>query len=156
SGLRRSPSAAPGLRSRHAANPYTTALAEHPLGAAGGASRTPRRTSLWGGSRAGTQDTSCGSLPAAGSAQGRNRGPRLTAWESPGQEPEVGRASGPLSGLSLSQFQAPCPPGLSTAPEPGDLLTVATWHRGCFLLWPHIHKGGLSRLVGARSRSALP
>src|SRR5215470_15330009 len=79
-------------------------------------------------------------LPAAGAAKGRNRGPRLTAWESPGQEPEVGRAPGPLSGLSLSQVQAPCPPGVRSAPEPGDLLTVPTRHRGCFILWPHIQR----------------
>src|SRR5215470_14175432 len=95
-------------------------------------------------------------LPAAGSAKGRNRGPRLTARESPGQEPEVGRATGLMSGVFLSQVQAPCPPGVRTAPEPGDLLTVPTWHRGCFVLWPHIQRDGSSRRVGAQRSSALP
>ena len=75
------------------------------------------------------------------------------AWS---RTPGMGCAPGPLSGLSLSQFQAPCPPGLSTAPEPGDLLTVRMWHRECFVLWPHIHSDGPARLVGAQSSSALP
>src|SRR5215831_8348476 len=61
------------------------------------------------------------------------------AWS---RTPGMGCAPGPLSGLSLSQFQAPCPPGTNTAPEPGDLLTVRMWHRECFVLWPHIHSDG--------------
>src|SRR5262245_31333476 len=53
--------------------------------AAGVASRTPHRTSLRGGSPAGTEDTSCRSLQAAGSAEGRTVGPRLTARDARGQ-----------------------------------------------------------------------
>src|SRR5262249_977084 len=52
-------------------------------------------------------------------------------------------APGPLSGLFLSQVQAPCPPSVNSALEPGDLLTVPTWHPGCFVLWPHIRRDGL-------------
>src|SRR5262245_27333087 len=48
--------------------------------------RTRGRTWRATGCPAGTQDTSCRSLPAAGSAKGRNRGPRLTARDSHGQE----------------------------------------------------------------------
>src|SRR5262245_56492080 len=53
-----------------------------PFLVARGAYRTPRGTSRPHGSRAGTGDTSCRSLPAAGSAEGRSRGPRLTARDS--------------------------------------------------------------------------
>src|SRR5262249_26654435 len=47
---------------------------------------TQDRTWRARGCPAGTGDTSCRSLPAVGAAKGRNRGPRLTARDSHGQE----------------------------------------------------------------------
>src|SRR5215470_5809697 len=48
--------------------------------------RTRSRTLRAKDCPAGTGDTSCRSLPAVGAAKGRNRGPRLTARDSHGQE----------------------------------------------------------------------
>src|SRR5262249_22518217 len=51
-----------------------------------GARRTPNRIYGPRDSRAGTEDTSCRSLPAAGAAEDGNRDPRLTARDSHGKD----------------------------------------------------------------------
>ena len=140
-------------RSRSDAQPVFDAIVENAARLCDGLFSGAFRGRSWRATDcpAGTGDTSCRSLLA----EGRKPGPRLTARDSHGQEHGCGRAPGSLSGLFPSQVQAPCPAGVRSAPEPGDLLTVPTWHRECSVLWPHIREERLSRLVGAQHSPAL-
>src|SRR5215467_16273576 len=77
----------------------------------------------------------------------------------PVKERRDGSRSPPSVRVVPSQLQAPCPLGVSSAPEPGDLPTVAMWHRRCFVLWPHIHRihrGGSRGLSEPRAVQRCP